>query len=93
MCKLLNARTFSHLQVNLDDPDIKSATDNWVRGEKKIVEWCQDQWRRKKNFKTGSRLTLSCPREKWAKNGCFKQNLFSLCYIQLDMVILTFSKA
>ena len=51
MCRLLEVRAFAHLQDDLDKPNIRAATGDWKVGEKatkKLVEWCQDQWRRKK---------------------------------------------
>ena len=50
LCKLLEVRAFSHLQSKLLAEEVKSATGNWEVGQrapKKLVEWCQDQWRRK----------------------------------------------
>jgi len=50
ICKLLETRPFSHLKDKMVEDDVKGATDNWVPGERatrKLVEWCQDQWRRK----------------------------------------------
>ncbi|KAJ7391473.1 hypothetical protein OS493_018520 [Desmophyllum pertusum] len=51
MCKLMETRPFSHLKARMSEDEVKRATDNWVPGEratKKLVDWCQDQWRRKK---------------------------------------------
>ena len=50
LCKLLEVHAFDHLQSKLFDKEVKSATGNWEVGQiatKKLVEWCQDQWRRK----------------------------------------------
>ena len=50
LCKLLEVRAFQHLQSKLLGEEVKSATGNWNVGQRawtKLVEWCQDQWRRK----------------------------------------------
>ena len=50
LCKLLEVRAFDHLQSKLLGEEVKSATGNWEVGQRattKLVEWCQDQWRRK----------------------------------------------
>jgi len=50
LCKLLEVRAFNHLQTKLLGEEEKKATGNWQVGESattKLVEWCQDQWRRK----------------------------------------------
>lgn len=50
MCKLLEATAFCHLQVKLESEQELAATDGWKVGDKatkKLVDWCQDQWRRK----------------------------------------------
>lgn len=50
LCKLLEVRAFDHLQSKLLGKEVKSATGNWEVGQMatiKLVEWCQDQWRRK----------------------------------------------
>ena len=50
VCKLLETRPFSHLKEKMLEEEVKHLTENWKPGEKattKIVEWCQDQWRRK----------------------------------------------
>lgn len=50
LCKLLEVRAFDHLQSQLLGEEVKSATGNWEVGKiatTKLVEWCQDQWRRK----------------------------------------------
>lgn len=50
MCKLLQLHAFEHLQGQLLDEGAKKATGNWEVGQRasgKLVEWCQDQWRRK----------------------------------------------
>lgn len=50
VCKLLETRPFSHLKDKMMEEEIKAVTDNWVPGERatgRLVEWCQDQWRRK----------------------------------------------
>ena len=50
VCKLLETRPFSHLKEKMLGEEVKHLTENWKPGEKattKIVEWCQDQWRRK----------------------------------------------
>lgn len=47
MCKLLEARAFSHLMEKMATEDIKRVTGHWEKGENpttNIVEWCQDQW-------------------------------------------------
>ena len=51
VCKLLEARAFDHLKVKMEEEEAKSASDGWTPGQratKKLTEWCQDQWRRKK---------------------------------------------
>lgn len=50
VCKLLDARPFDHLKAKMNDDEVKTATEGWQPGEratKKMIEWCQDQWRRK----------------------------------------------
>lgn len=50
LCKLLEVRAFDHLQSKLISEEVKTATGNWEVGQRasrKLVEWCQDQWRRK----------------------------------------------
>ena len=50
LCKLLEVRAFDHLQSKLLGEEVKAATGNWEVGQRastKLVEWCQDQWRRK----------------------------------------------
>ena len=50
VCKLLETRPFSHLKDKMITEEVKLLTDNWMPGERattKLVEWCQDQWRRK----------------------------------------------
>lgn len=50
LCKLLEVRAFQHLQSKLLGEEVKSGTGNWKVGQRastKLVEWCQDQWRRK----------------------------------------------
>ena len=42
--------TTDHLQSKLTSEEVKAATGNWEVGQRasrKLVEWCQDQWRRK----------------------------------------------
>jgi len=46
----LEVQAFSHLQQKLLETEAKVATGNWVLGgqaTKELVQWCQDQWRRK----------------------------------------------
>ena len=50
MCKLMEAEAFEHLRRKTEEPNILAATGDWKVGEKatkKLIEWCQDQWRRK----------------------------------------------
>ena len=50
VCKLLETRPFNHLKEKMMEEEVKDFKDNWVPGDKatgKLVEWCQDQWRRK----------------------------------------------
>lgn len=50
VCKLLDARAFSHIQDQMSSTEAKDASGQWVKGEKatkEIVDWCEDQWRRK----------------------------------------------
>ena len=50
VCKLIETRPFNHLQEKMMEDEVKAFTDNWAPGDKatgKLVEWCQDQWRRK----------------------------------------------
>lgn len=50
LCKLIDMAAFTHLQERLAEENVKQATGNWqpgTRATKKIVDWCQDQWRRK----------------------------------------------
>ena len=50
VCKLLDAKPFDHLKARMEDEEAQIATDGWKPGEKatkKMIEWCQDQWRRK----------------------------------------------
>ena len=50
MCKLLDARPFDHLKARMEQEEVKTATGGWKPGDratKKMIEWCQDQWRRK----------------------------------------------
>ena len=50
MCKLLEASAYSHLREKMESEDIMKSIGEWKIGDKatsKIVEWCQDQWRRK----------------------------------------------
>ena len=50
LCKLLEVQAFNHLQQKVVESEAKVATGNWVIGElatKELVQWCQDQWRRK----------------------------------------------
>lgn len=49
-CKLLDARPFDHLKARMEEEEVKTATEGWKPGEratKRMIEWCQDQWRRK----------------------------------------------
>ena len=49
MCKLLEAEAFKLLRQKVETVE-GSVIGNWKVGEKptkKLVEWCQDQWRRK----------------------------------------------
>ena len=49
-CKLLDARPFDHLKATMEEEEVKTATEGWKPGEratKRMIEWCQDQWRRK----------------------------------------------
>ena len=49
MCKLLDARPFDHLKARMEQ-EVKTATGGWKPGDratKKMIESCQDQWRRK----------------------------------------------
>ena len=51
LCKLLEVQAFNHLQQKVLETEAMVATGNWVIGEqatKELVQWCQDQWRRKK---------------------------------------------
>ena len=69
MCKLMEVKAFRHLQNELDKENIRRATGNWKIGEKasiKLVEWCQDQWRRKQpvipqdeDFRNGQPLCVT----------------------------------
>ena len=50
LCKLLEVQAFNHLQQKVLETEAKVATGNWVIGEQateELVQWCQDQWRRK----------------------------------------------
>ena len=50
LCKLLEVQAVNHLQQNVLKTEAKVATGNWVIGQqatKELVQWCQDQWRRK----------------------------------------------
>ena len=50
LCKLLEVQAFNHLQQKVLEIEAMVATGNWVIGEeatKELVQWCQDQWRRK----------------------------------------------
>ena len=50
MCKLLEARPFDHLKARMEEAEVKTATEGWKPGDrptKRMIEWCQDQWRRK----------------------------------------------
>ena len=50
VCKLLDARPFDHLKARMDEKEVKTATGGWKPGDratKRMIEWCQDQWRRK----------------------------------------------
>ena len=50
MCKLLEARPFDHLKARMEEAEVKTATEGWKSGDrptKRMIEWCQDQWRRK----------------------------------------------
>ena len=50
MCKLLEADAFRLIRQNMESANIGEATGGWKVGDKptqKLVEWCQDQWRRK----------------------------------------------
>ena len=50
VCKLLDARPFDHLKARMEEEEVKTATEGWKPGEratKRMIEWCQDQWRRK----------------------------------------------
>ena len=50
LCKLLEVQAFNHLQQKVVESEAKVATGNWVIEElatKELVQWCQDQWRRK----------------------------------------------
>ena len=50
LCKLLEVRAFEHLKSKLTEEEVKAATGDWEVGQratKRLVEWCQDQWRRK----------------------------------------------
>lgn len=50
VCKLLDARPFDHLKARMGDEEVKAAKEGWKPGEratKRMIEWCQDQWRRK----------------------------------------------
>lgn len=49
VCKLLDARLFDHLKARMEE-EVKTATEGWKPGEratKRMIAWCQDQWRRK----------------------------------------------
>lgn len=49
VCKLLDARPFNHLKAGMEE-EVKTAIEGWKPGEratKRMIEWCQDQWRRK----------------------------------------------
>ena len=62
LCKLLEVRAFDHLQSQLLGEEVKSATGNWEVGQiatTKLVEWCQDQWRRKDPRLPGSNAAYS----------------------------------
>lgn len=50
VCRLLDASPFDHLKARMDEEEVKAATEGWKPGDrasKKMIEWCQDQWRRK----------------------------------------------
>lgn len=50
VCKLLDTRPFDHLKARMEEEEVKMATEDWKPGDeptKKLIEWCQDQWRRK----------------------------------------------
>ena len=50
LCKLLEASAYSHLRERIEDEEIRNITGQWNIGDpasKKLVDWCQDQWRRK----------------------------------------------
>lgn len=50
VCKLLDARPFDHLKARMEEEEVKTATEGWKPGEratKRMIAWCQDQWRRK----------------------------------------------
>lgn len=53
VCQLLETRPFNHLKEKMMEDEVKDFTDNWAPGDKatgKLVEWCQDQWRRKQPY-------------------------------------------
>ena len=53
LCKLLEVQAFNHLQQKVLETEAMVATGNWVIGEqatKELVQWCQDQWRRKNPY-------------------------------------------
>lgn len=60
LCKLLTARAFSHILHQMDTTEAKAATNNWSGGKptKEIINWCQDQWRRKKNIFTKPKKSI-----------------------------------
>lgn len=57
LVRLVSAHEPDHVKFTygmhkeLLETEAKEATENWVFGEQpteKLVQWCQDQWRRKK---------------------------------------------
>ena len=50
VCKLLEARPFHHLKARMEEAEVMTVTEGWKPGDrptKRMIEWCQDQWRRK----------------------------------------------
>ena len=48
LCKLLESKPFDHLKARTEEEEVRAATEGWkvgMQATKKMVEWCQDQWR------------------------------------------------
>lgn len=82
MCKLLQARAFRHLIDKMKAQEVRTATGGWEEGEnptKKLIEWCQDQWRRKKPFLPEDKEMHTEPHQIYIVPH-FTENAMPLCY-------------